>query len=498
MSGDDYGQITTIVHRLNQILSLLNPKELPGLLIEAINETAHPPPGDPDAIEALAHAHLDAAVTLPTIGEQLTTVSVDHLPAAWKGGAATAATSVLAATADQVSQTRTVFNIAGQTLYALAADIRQQQSTHARLHQELREAVHDATHLFGLPIADPIALARLVGVVERTIAACITVYEASRQSADRAAEKFGDLAGQARAAKGVQGGLRPDDAVVLAAMVAQDTYQGFLPGAATFNDGGILSDAQLASYGDRLAALSPEDRAAFEGLLANAHSDVQRGWLLKALIAGHGIADLTGFADSIRSKSDDWLGTHLALFNAGSAGSSFFVHDMLEAYNDGSCGPAVLIAMRAQDPIYALSLTGTDDFAARYAAELADVHGQTNTFWPEPFGTTPSGMVHYLNSHTTAFGTRYGWHMVDNTDPGSASTSMRELVNAVDAGHPAAVLIGGAVPSHYELVVGHTGNNVLLYNPAQGSTFEVPETDLMNGTSHMPHPNVQAVITPAQ
>jgi hypothetical protein len=167
-------------------------------------------------------------------------------------------------------------------------------------------------------------------------------------------------------------------------------------------------------------------------------------------------------------------------------------------FEDSTCGTTSLIVTRAEaDPLYALSLT-EGDFAANFAAERARVHDRTNVIWPERFGTSPPGMAAYLNAHAAATGTEYRWHLVDDTDARAVCTTLREVVTAADRGHPVPVLIGGPVPRHYVLVVGHSGGDVLIYEPTAGDTVRVAERDFLAGnlTPTAGFDHVQAVVVP--
>ena len=494
MPSNDHGQVSTIVRRLGELASLLNPVELARVVRETLTEIAEPPPGDPDALESLARAYHTAAQATTPIGEDVAKVGTEHLPASWKGGAATDAAAVISATAKEVGRTPGVFLEAADALTELAGAVREQQRTHAELHQALHDAVHDATHVLGLPIPDPTALDDVVRAVHRVLHGCIAVYTASLTSADRAAERFADLAGQARAARAVQGGLAADDAVVLA-----EEMVSLLGGADGYDDG-ILTDAQLLDAGRRLDALSAQDRKAFADLLARAGSDTERAWLLKGLAAGHGVSDVTAFAAAIRGKDATWLDEHLSLIDRGGPGSQYRLGGDVRQFEETTCGTTVLIVARAEaDPLYALSMTGGDDFAARFAAERDQVHDDTNAIWPKALGTTPMGMVDYLNDHADATGAHYDWHVVDDTDQRGISATMRDVVGAVDGGHPVPLVVGDGIPRHYVLVVGHSGDDMLVYEPGGGATVRVPEADFMNGKlgdGGGGWPNVQAVVTP--
>jgi hypothetical protein len=93
---------------------------------------------------------------------------------------------------------------------------------------------------------------------------------------------------------------------------------------------------------------------------------------------------------------------------------------------------------------------------------------------------------------------RYDWHLVDDTDHRRVSSTLREVVAAADLGTAAAVLVGGQVPRHYVLVVGHSGGDVLVYEPTAGATVRVGEREFLAGslTASTGFDHVQAVVVP--
>jgi hypothetical protein len=440
MPSSDYRQITSLLQRLG---GALNPIQLVAGLAELVTEVATPPPGDPDALDAAAAAYRTAAAAIPE-------------PA---------------------------FTDAADALTELAASIREQQATHAELHRALRAAAYDATHVGSVPMPDPTALDDLARAAAALVRGCVQVYTASLDAADRAASRFTDIAGRARLAAAVSGGLPVELAVRLTAQMVSVLGDGY--------DDGILTLAQLRRVG-RLT--SPE----FAELLDRAGSDQERAWLAKALTAGHDPAALTAFADRIRGQEPAWLDAHLSLIDRGGTGAQLRLGVDVRQYEDTTCGTTSLIVTRAEaDPVYALRLT-VGDFPAAFKAERDLVHHQTNVLWPEPFGTSPAGMAGYLNDHANVTGIEYTWHLVDDTDPRAISAALREVLMAADRGHPAPVLVGDLVSRHYVLVVGHSGGDVLLYEPTGGATVRVPQDAFLSGRLKdlTGFDHVQAVVVP--
>ncbi len=471
MAGSgDYAQVSTVVRRLSDLLSLLNPVKLVSVASEVVHEISTPPPGDPEALEALAAAYRAAGSAIAPVTEEVGRIGAVPLPDAWKGGAVTDAAEVLDATARAVDRTPQALTAAADALTELATAVRDHQRRHGELRQRLRDAVHDATHAFGLPIPDPVGAAKLVAAVGGMVSGCVRVYTDSLIAADRAASRFSDIRGRARAAAAADGGLAPDDAVVLADQVVGVLADGY--------DDGVLTSGQLTGAGTALAALARPDRARFDDLLARACSDTERAWLLKALTAGHGLAELSGFAETVRGADARRLDQRLSLIDRGAAGDHTRAGAAVRQYEETTCGTTSLIVARAErDPLYALSLT-SGDFAANFRAERDRVHEETNRLYPQAIGTSPPGMAHYLNEHSRA---EYTWRVVDDTKRREVSATLREIVTAVDRGDPVPLLVGGPVPRHYVLAVGHRDGAVLVYEPTSGDTVAVPERDFLAG-----------------
>lgn len=493
MASDDHAQLTTVVARLGEALSLLNPLAMVSVIRSVVREVGTPPPGDPDALRAMAAAFRAAATELGPLGRAQGTTERP-----WQGVAATSSTQVARALADAVAATPAAFEAAAAGLEELAARVEAQRERHAALHRKLREAVHDATHVGKVPMPDPAALDDLVKAAAGLIRGCIAVYTDAMAAADEAAGVFADVAGAARTASGVAGGLDPADAVVLA---GQDVVIAGIGGG---YDDGVLTLVQLRRAGEHLAALP-----AVRPLLAAATSVTERAYLLKAVAAGHQADALTTFAAAIHGRDDAWLHHHLSLVDRGGAGTQDRFGAEVDQYDDYTCGTTSVIVARAEaDPLYALRLTreleppydkaDREEFDRRLSDEQARVHGETNAAWPRQLGTTPAGVADWMNRHCGTTGVTYGWHLVDDTDGREVSTALREVVTAVDGGHAVPILVGGAVPRHYVLVVGHAGSELLIFEPSSGDTVRVPVADFVGGQlgDKLGFDHVQAVVVP--
>lgn len=500
----DGRQVTTVVQRLGAALAQLNPLRLGSTVRRVIDETATPPPGDADRLRALAEAFRAAASDLRDASRRLRAAEFDRdrlvrgAAGAGSGAVVTAgpvvaasAGQVLAAASGSVDATASAFDAAATELDRLASRVADHQRRHGELRARLNAAAHGATHVGRLPIPNPAKLDDLAAVVRE----CRDLYTEALATADEAASAFTDLAGRARVAAGVGGGLDPCDAAVVAGLRVE------IRGIGDAFDEGVLTPAQLGRLGRRLAAMSPQDADATQTLLDRAGSDTERGYLLKALAAGHPMDAVGAFAETIRGRDDGWLHSHLSLIDRGGAGEQDRFGFEVDQYDPYTCGTTSLIVARAEaDPLYALSVTDGDPagFDARLSAEQDRVHDATNLIYPERWGTSPEGMADWLTQHCGPTGVCYRWQLLDDTDRRAASRTLREVVAAVNAGHPVPVLVGGAVPRHYVLAVGHAGADLLVFEPTAGATVRVPAADFVAGTlaGSLGFDHVQAVVLP--
>lgn len=136
-----------------------------------------------------------------------------------------------------------------------------------------------------------------------------------------------------------------------------------------------------------------------------------------------------------------------------------------------TCGPTVAVVAGALlDPDYRAALL---DPAAQavgaagrrwFAGEQGRVHADANRVWPRRLGTTPMGMARALTVH----GIRYRWRLFrGRRDP------MYDVLQALDAGLPVAMLIGRFIPRHWVLLVDVAGGVLQCYEPSSGEVRPV-------------------------
>ena len=133
-----------------------------------------------------------------------------------------------------------------------------------------------------------------------------------------------------------------------------------------------------------------------------------------------------------------------------------------------TCGPSVAVMAGALiDADYGAPLRAGQ---ARqwFDAEQGRVHRSVNRVWPRALGTTPAGMARALSAH----GTRYRWRTARRADP------LDDVIAALDAGRPVAMLIGAAIPRHWVLLTEHRDARLRCYEPSSGRLMQIDAGDI--------------------
>jgi hypothetical protein len=183
----------------------------------------------------------------------------------------------------------------------------------------------------------------------------------------------------------------------------------------------------------------------------------------------------------------------------GRAGPTRLDGAQLEQIDNTTCGPmTVLVARALIDPAYARWLVTGDaaEVAERLSTEQRRIHRGTNALWPRRLGTTPWGLAAALNACQREV--RYGWRVIDDTDPDSRRPAIREAVAAVAAGYPVPVLVGGAVPRHWVLLIDAGNDRLSFYNPS-GRVVRLRTADVLDGKiSGLGFDHLQGVVLPVR
>jgi hypothetical protein len=131
-----------------------------------------------------------------------------------------------------------------------------------------------------------------------------------------------------------------------------------------------------------------------------------------------------------------------------------------------TCGPTVAVVAGALlDPAYRAAVLESDAHAVE---EQARVHSEVNRIWPRRLGTTPRGMARALSAHSSARGVGYRWLVFRGR-----RDKLSDVLRAVDAGWPVAMLIGRFIPRHWVLIVEAAGHQLQCYEPSSGEVRPV-------------------------
>jgi hypothetical protein len=133
-----------------------------------------------------------------------------------------------------------------------------------------------------------------------------------------------------------------------------------------------------------------------------------------------------------------------------------------------TCGPAAAVLAGALlDPEYRSKLTGPGWFDA----EQRRIHRAVNWLWPRRLGTTPMGVAGAVSVYSARYGVRYDWRLCSGLH--GRRDRLSDVLRAVDAGWPVAMLIGRFVPRHWVLIVEVSGEALQCYEPSSGEVRSV-------------------------
>lgn len=159
-----------------------------------------------------------------------------------------------------------------------------------------------------------------------------------------------------------------------------------------------------------------------------------------------------------------------------------------------TCGPAVaVLAGSMLDPDYGPVLRDAGAGDAWFAREQSRVHARANAVWPRRLGTTPAGMARALTERSRARGVRYRWRWRRGR-----CDRLADVLTAVGDGWPVAVLIGGAIPRHWVLLLDIRGDRLRCYEPSCGATRPVSVDALRRARlSGLGYPRAFAFVLPS-
>ncbi len=303
----------------------------------------------------------------------------------------------------------------------------------------------------------------------------------------------------------------PSSLVTGSSVVDQINASG--TGTAT-GDTGPLRGSVAARANDRLAALSPADRARVQAWLAAASGDEQRGWILATLASGVSLDTVGRFAAHLDQMSPGQL----------AALDPTTLPGVLRQPDSTTCGSSSLVVARMlNDPAYAMWVmtgynpatdTTTGDPGAvpgdrhpftgdplqvaahnRFAREALAMHDQTNGltdhdggfngWWPQAAGTSPGSAARQMTGGSGASGVPGSSYDTAYIAPSNLDASYDRLMASANAGHAVPLYVGevgGANGSgfHVVLVTGTRGDALTVYEPESGQVIEVRRDDFVN------------------
>ncbi len=141
------------------------------------------------------------------------------------------------------------------------------------------------------------------------------------------------------------------------------------------------------------------------------------------------------------------------------------IADLRLRQRDGvTCGPSVAVMAGALlDPDRHAALAEPESGAALFAAEQLRVHADVNRIWPRRLGTTPWGMARALTAMGATAGVCYRWRLFRGR-----RDKLVDVVAAVSADRPVAMLVGRGIPRHWVLVVATAEDRLTCYEPSSG------------------------------
>jgi hypothetical protein len=472
-------------------------------LIDAIDDAlaVSAPVGDTATLETLGKLYQKQDVE--DLCKRIDSVAKKGLPDVWAGN-----TSVLAS--DAVAAAGRAANAVGRALYGgglalltFADALKDAKSQDSGGRETLREALgmlggkdgwfddfyedddEEAVRLNARSVAS-------LGV-EDMYKAAIAADDASHA----VARDLNKWVAEARMRKLGTGDLTAVDKLMLAETSAVD-------GDPVRNE--ILTAHDLERAGRRMDRLSAADRAAMDRMLAGSDSPQERAYLMKALAAGHSVAEIEQFQGKIHGHDPEWLRRHLTpvvtavdsvddegLAPDGSNNNKDYVTFDGQRWiqggdgSEGTCVASSTVTARAMvDPLYALGITGgpsgqEDDpeaFRRRLVAEQHRLHteGHGGDHWE---GMGPDGQEHIADTTIgAATGDDYQRHDLGSADDRRAVLS--DVEKAVADGRPVPVDVQGKDGAHAMTIIAQDGDMLQIYNP-WGTTTWVSENDFING-----------------
>ncbi|MFJ8861838.1 peptidoglycan-binding protein [Streptomyces sp. NPDC102451] len=503
-----------------KLLGAGSKNEVLDLLDDALSVPA--PGGDQGVIEGLSTLYRGQVGNVGDVFDQVDRVGRKGLPEVWAGDTGVLASDVVKAAGRAVTQMSEAFHEGATVLLTLADAIgaaqRKDEQGRGQLLEQKRmlggkDGFFDDLHENDEEEWDRKNAAHFGSyAVDLMHEAVSDAQEATRV----AARDLNKWAAEARAGKMETSELTAVDKLMLA-----DT--GVAGADTELNE--ILKAAELERASERMDQLNLDDEMAMERMLAQSESPQERAYLMKALAAGHSVAEIEEFQGKIHGKDPDWLRRHLTpvvteadsmddegLASNGSNNNTDYVTFDGQRWiqggdgSEGTCVASSTVTSRAMvDPMYALDLTGGPDgqeddpdaFKQRLVAEQHRLHteGDGGEKWG---GMGPEGQER-INDSTVGSATGSDYERQDLDNATDRRAVLTEVEKSVAEGRPVPVDVSGKDGAHAMTIIAQEGDMLQVYNP-WGSTTWVSEDDFINGhmgkASSSDLPNAYSVYLP--
>ncbi|MBF6424506.1 hypothetical protein [Nocardia cyriacigeorgica] len=472
-------------------------------LPEAIEVALRPPgpEGSPTKISSRAEGYTKTGETFGDAAFDLSRVAIRSLPSAWRGDAAETAGQVVQALAAQSSAAMTAFGGAGAALTEFGEKLTQVQRTDARGVSLLRQAAKAIREDGAGAEARALQMAA-DGCHQRLKAA--RLRDGAAEDAVSALKEYTALA---RASRVDSPGISPASSVVLA--YAGDRNFTADPLA------GLLTPNALERGSQLLGKLSAAERAAFDKMLADAHTPQEAAYLWNALAAGYSFADVRAFRGVIHPHGKDltWLSDHLDPHinsrntRTGKGGEHVLTYRGLHLIRDADGGfdvgriygqnknncvsASTLVARAANDPVFMLGLTtgegpaavdgakAGDDSRGAFRDRLVSVYNTTDAQYP---GGKNGSELFTKELGPTAGGAYRNHNDVDT--PAERREYLSRIESAVNEGKPVPITVtkndNGDRGHHEVIILAAQGDKLEVYNP-WGYTRWVTKQQFIDG-----------------
>lgn len=442
------------------------------------------PPGDAGAIAAAADDWFAVAGALVRAGEDLEGNAQD-VDQVWRGEAAEACARTLTALDHRSADSGASLRTGAVALATYGEQIRTAQLRHEEFGSGLRAAADRIELVAPWNLGEMISevLTLIAGAVHAAIDAYTIAGEATEECQRVLDRAVGDL------------GFPPAGAPGLSALETMRVEHS-ADGRTRPPLHGDVAERAASAYQD----LSAAEQAQVDEILDNAPTEDHRAWVLASLASGADMTTLQGFAQriSILDAEPGPGGRPSELARALDPGA----HELAQATST-TCGSAALTYARMyNDPVYALAIldgydaeTSTTDAGSvtdRFAAAEQQVMSRTNSMrdpdgnltwpWPRQLGTPPWGAAAEMNHDAGVDGTSYQVGLIDSDSPDDRQQAYDDLARNADSGRVSPLYVGGEdSPRHVVLVVDRVGEDLIVYDPANGQERTVAESDFVHG-----------------